>query len=583
LRIRALGAAVLCAIATVQAAPAQMPGAPPPQQRAIERVAPPPAPPLAPPLTVPESTPASGPGQAMMVRVAGLEILGNTALATVALRATLAGLEGATVPLAAIETARFALLRAYRDAGYPYVSVTATLSARADGAMLRFAVTEGFVAEIRLDGDIGPAGTQVLRFLERLRGQRPLTAAALERALLLASDIPGVAVRGVLRPLPGEAGAMQLVAQLVRRPFGGFVNLDNRGYQLTGTHQALVVAGLNAFSSFGERSEVALLGTEGGRQSFAQLSEELFLGGSGLRLRAQIGAGRAAPGAPLSAIGYAGDTRMAALGLSFPVIRARSRNLTVSAQAETFDSSVEADLGAGKQDLSQDSVRALRIGVEASARDALLGFAPMTASSSAALRLGQGIEAFGATDRADGQPGAAARAGSDFGFTKLTGEIGRTQPLFEPMPGWLIGAQGLIAGQWSGDVLPLSEKFYLGGTRLGRGFYSGQISGDTALAAALELQLSTGFTFDPGAGFGERRLATQVYLFRDEGRTWENQAADPDRRLASWGGGVRFVFDDRLQFDIEAVRRITRQPEGSGAGIRPADATDVFGRLMLRF
>ena len=52
---------------------------------------------------------------------------------------------------------------------------------------------------------------------------------------------------------------------------------------------------------------------------------------------------------------------------------------------------------------------------------------------------------------------------------------------------------GLLTGQWSNNILPPAEQFYLGGARFTRGYYSGQVPGDKALAATVELQLNTGF------------------------------------------------------------------------------------------
>lgn len=583
-----LGAAIAAssaALAQAQAPPAPpTPAAAPPSQRdIIERVAPSPPPQLAPPLQPPEEQRATGPGEDRTVRVARVVLRGNEAVPEAALRPIVAPLEGQTVTLARIEEARLEVLRAYRTAGYPYTAVAAALApAEAGAAELRILVTEGFVAEVRLDGDIGPAGTQALRFLDRLVGQRPLTTAALERALLLVSDIPGVAVRGVLRPTAGEPGALQLVAQLSRRPYSGYFNLDNRGYKLTGEWQGLLVAGLNSFTSLGERLEVAILETEANNQTFGQVAGEAFIGGSGLRVRLYAGAGRVRPGTPLAALGYAGDTWVAGIGATYPVIRSRSLNLSVTGQFDLFESEVDVSPAGVSQRLSRDAVRTLRFGADGSVRDTLLGFAPAAAVTTAGVRLSQGIEALGATR--SGDP-LAGRAGSDFGFTKLSGEIVRNQPLFAPLPGWVLGAQVLLAGQWTNDVLPLSEKFYLGGARLGRGFYSGQLTGDKGFGAALELQLTTAFALDRPAliGGGATQLATQFYLFRDQGWTWENRAEDPDRRLESWGGGVRIVFDDWLQFDVEGVHRITRSPEASGATVRREDANAVFGRMLVRF
>jgi hypothetical protein len=44
---------------------------------------------------------------------------------------------------------------------------------------------------------------------------------------------------------------------------------------------------------------------------------------------------------------------------------------------------------------------------------------------------------------------------------------------------------------------------------------------------------------------------------------------------------VRLQFDEGLQLDLEAVRRLTRQPEGVGVAALSEDA--VFARLLLRF
>jgi len=226
--------------------------------------------------------------------------------------------------------------------------------------------------------------------------------------------------------------------------------------------------------------------------------------------------------------------------------------------------------GAGRERASRDAVRALRLGLEGQAQDALFGFAPAAATSTATLRAHRGLEALGASD---GGAGTTARLGSDFGFFRVSGEASRLQPLWSPAEGWLLSAFGVAAMQWTDDALPPAEKFYLGGTRLGRGFHAGQLAGDRAVAGTAELQLAT--QIEAGA----LRIGTQFYLFRDEGRAID-QGGDA-RRLASWGGGVRLQFDDRAQLDIEAVRRITRQPEG--AGVRAMEADGVYMRLLLRY
>ena len=113
------------------------------------------------------------------------------------------------MPLPQIDAARQAILRRYRADGYVLTTVSAKLEAN---GRLRFVVTEGRIASVKLDGDIGPAGTQVLRFLNRLTEQQPIDSVTLERYLLLAQDVPGGSLRAVLEPSSDQPGALNLIA-----------------------------------------------------------------------------------------------------------------------------------------------------------------------------------------------------------------------------------------------------------------------------------------------------------------------------------------------------------------------------------
>lgn len=577
----------LCALATLPTlALAQVvPPAPPPLTPGrIEQLAPPTGPALAPSLrpAVPEAQ--RGAGEQMRVRIASAELTGNAALPDAQLLPILQQLVGQEVPLAAIEDARIRLIAAYGRAGYPFVTASAGLTPLpGGGAALTMSVVEGHIASVKLDGDIGPAGTQVLRFLEPLVGGGAITTARLERALLLAGDIPGVTVRSVVRPLQGgDAGALELIAQLTRRPFSGYLAVDNRGYRLTGPVQALLAVGANSFTSLGERIEATIFQTEDWEQSFGQLSGEAFVGASGLRVRLYAGTGLSRPGSFLRQIDYEGRTTTAGAQAQYPIIRTRPLNLFAAAQFDYFDSDVE--VGGVRQSL--DEVRALRAGFDGSTLDTLLSFAPAPATTTASLRLHRGVSWFGAT-RASDIPGPG-RVQSEFEFTKWSGELSRTQPIWIPADGVMLSLYGLVAGQISDDILPISEKFILGGSRLGRGFYAGQVTGDSAFGASVELQLDVRpqpFAV-PGFTAGELvdvQPSAQFYVFYDYGRTWENLPTDPNRRIESYGGGVRIFLTDSTQFDIEAVQRLTRQVDAAGSAVSPLSETAGFFRLLTRF
>ncbi len=222
-----------------------------PQGSPIPRILPSEPPSTIPGPAVPRLPPsAEAPNQT--VRVTNVSIDGVTAFPLQELQRNIEGLTGPDVPLARIEAARQSVLSQYRTEGF----VLVTVSAKVDAAgRLLFVVTEGRIASVKLDGDIGPAGTQVLRFLNRLTEQQPIKSATLERFLLLAQDVPGITLRAVLEPSSDEPGALNLIAKVSRKAVSGLVTFDNRAFYQTGPVEGLGVLDLNSFTEFGEKTE----------------------------------------------------------------------------------------------------------------------------------------------------------------------------------------------------------------------------------------------------------------------------------------------------------------------------------------
>lgn len=538
------------------------------------------SPPLQGPPITPRAVPDLGPEQ-----VVDVSIVGSETIAADVLRPLTSPITGRAVTAAEIEDVRVALLTHYRKAGYPFISVTVSRLAVPGGIKVEFIVREGRIAQVRLDRDIGPVGTLILRFLNQAVTEGATSRGRLERALLLAGDIPGVSVRGVLRPLAGgNAGDLELVALVSRSPVTGLFTADNRGFRLVGPVQFLLVAQANSFTSFGERTEAALFATAMGESTFGQATSEFFVGASGLRVRLYAGAGPTNPRGSLGEIGYNAFTQTAGIGLSYPLIRSRSANLTLGAQFDAYDSDIETGIGPSSTPVARDRVRAIRAGLDGQYLDSFLPL-PGAATNVATVRIHQGIDVFGAS-RADDALGPS-RQDSNFHFIKLTGELQRTQPLFPIGENMQVSLQATVAGQWSQDVLPASEKYFLGGNRLGRGFYVGEVSGDSAVAFSVEARLDVGLPpliLRPDhASPIDLRPAAQFYGFYDAGRSFENLPTDTNRRIASWGGGVRFNFNNALFLDIEGVNRITRNVDAGGAAVPPLAATAGYFRLMTRF
>jgi hemolysin activation/secretion protein len=501
--------------------------------------------------------------------ISDVSVGGATAYPPDRLAAITAGLVGPAVPQSAIEAARVALVNLYRNDGYVYTAVSAVIS----GPHLRFVVSEGHITGVKLDGDIGPAGVQVLRFLDHLTDVQPLDVASLERWLLLASDVPGITIRSVLNPSAAEPGALTLVAQVSRQAVSGLLTADNRAYQNTGPQEGLVTLDFNSFSEFGERSEAQIYTTFNNEQIFGQASTEVFIGASGLKLKIYGGAGNALPGGPLQSIDYSGQTNVFGAQLSYPVIRARQQTLNALLSFDALDSTITSTVG-GITTRGQDSLRVFSIGPDYVLLDVLLG-PKMSATNGVTLRLWQGVPGLGASaDSSADLP----RLGERVDFTKVTGSLSRTQVLFEPWPTANVALQASMAGQGSSDILPPSEQFYLGGAHFNRGYYFGQVTGDSALTTSLELQLNTPLPAPAAVPFD---VSAQFYTFYDWGETWQNSKLDADRVLNSVGGGVRLFLGPYAELDLEGVGRLSRYPNGTTGGeVRGAG---VYWQVLGRF
>jgi hemolysin activation/secretion protein len=572
-----VGAAVILGVAAVffgDPAMAQLPPQAPPQVSPIPFIAPPAPPPVSPGLPVPNDESFPNLASSTPLAVTSVVVDGSSTLTPEEISRITRGLVGPAVPTSTIEAARLSLLRRYRDAGYPLVTVSASLGSN---GRLRITVIEGRISEVKLDGDIGPAGTKVLQFLQNLVRPGPTSAAALERWLLLAQEVPGVSLQTVLRPSETEPGALILVARVSRKAVSGLVVADNRAYPNTGPQQILAVAGYNSLTSLGERTEISLYKSLlNNTQIFGQASFETFLGSSGLKLRVYGGAGNTQPIGTLAIVGYNGETEVGGAQLSYPLIYSRQQKLNLLGMFDLFDTATYQTTSGGTP-TSQDRLRIFRIGADYALLDNVFG-ATRPAVNDVTIRVSHGIQGLGSTNNGST---TLSRLGSVMNFTSVSAQVSRDQTLFAPWPDATISLFGLVTGQASGSILPSEEQFHLGGIQFTRGFYAGELSGDNALAATAELRLHTSAQVNT---FGTPHdIGLQFYAFYDWGEAWQNQALDLNGRLASAGLGVRTTLTRNVELDMEGLTRLTTQPETSSADVKPLVGQAFYWRVLVQF
>jgi hemolysin activation/secretion protein len=512
---------------------------------------------VGPGLPAPPSQPAPPPAQSEQTfAIQTISVDGVTAFANSAIEPITRGLTGPTVSGDQIETGRRAIVDLYRSNGYVFTTVRAVIR----GSDVRFSVIEGYIAEVKLDSDVGPVGTQVLRFLDHLVGLRPLRTKDLERWLLLASDIPGLTIKSTLNPSLGDPGALTLIATVSHKVISFYISADNRAPNFNGPEQGIAALDIDSLTEFGERTQLSFYAAPG-PNVFGQASEEFFVGGSGLKFRIYAGAGPAFPTGSLKNEGYNTMTRVFGGQFAYPVIRQREQTLNLTLAFDGVETEADTNLGPNGTSLrgSYDSLRILRIGTDYALFDTLLG-ADRSATNALSIRLSQGLPILGSGHDGDNTT-PPARLGERVDFTKVNGELTRTQTLFQPFRDATVALRASLDWQVSNVLLPPVEKFYLGGPHFNSGYYYGEVSGDEAVTTSLELQLNTPLPVPEKLPLSP--LQAQFYLFYDWGDAWQNTRLENDVTLQSLGGGVRLSVNTNTDIDLEGVYRGNLYPNGN--------------------
>jgi hemolysin activation/secretion protein len=509
---------------------------------------------------------------AMCIQVGTTGITGATAFPPALLNRYLASMAGHTVTLQSIEAVRLSLLALYRDHGYLLTTVSLSIDAQHN---VQFVVVEGYIANVKLSQDIGPAGKLVLGILNHVTAQRPVTEAALERWLLLAQQVPGISVHAVLESDSDTSGALTLVAEVTHQASSGLITADDRGFKSTGPQEGLVVADLNSLTALGEQTEVSLFRTSGDTDNFGQASESVFIGTDGVRLKLYAGDGLAEPGGVLRQAEYKSRLEVAGALISYPLLLRRGQSLTIAGH---FDA-LQGEVFTGGARSSYDSVRAGRVSLNYLSDDLWAGPA-RPALNQIYLQESQGLPIFGASP--DGRPiGQGGRDDEKLDFWKLNGSISRAQTFYTTP--WLgsLALRGEAGGQYSSDILPSAEEFDLGGNHFTRGFYSGDVAGDKAAYATVELELNRGANFDVLSV--PVSLGAQFYTFYDWGESWSNLSQDLNHRLESAGGGVRLGITRYAEVDGEVVHRLTTRLDAADTNSLPLSETVIYWGVTARY
>jgi len=500
--------------------------------------------PSAPVLPVPKlSLPASA--DAVSFKLDRVELEGLTLTPSAGFREMLKVEPGRESTLAGLYALADKLTARLRSDGYLLARVIVPPQSIENG-VARLRVIEGGIANVTLSGaegdkDSGKVGDKyvlIRRYADKIRATRPLTAAALERYMLLINDLPGVFATATLSPAQTEVGSADLLIQVKRKKWNAGLAADNRGggylgdYRLIG--DAAVADGLRA----GQNSAIKLVLSPGGELAYLALQHEEALGSEGGRLGISLTATRAKPEdrtfIPLNL-----ETRSQALALTYnhPLLRSRSRNLNLRAGLYLHDGE-ESVFGIRDR---RDKLRSLRLGVTWDARDAWRG------SNLFDLEWSRGLRGLGASANGDAM---LTRTDGRVDYSKISLFAARVQDFASD---WSLLTA--LSGQYAQDNLLASELYGFGGEPFGRGYDPSELVGDHGLGFKLELRRDTRL---PWAAAQPLRL----YGFYDAGKVWQRTGGSDTATSA--GIGARFSLNRETSLSLELAKPLTHVVAAEG-------------------
>ena len=493
-------------------------------------------------ITTPKASPSRAPAGAEKIRfvLAGLNIKGATVYSKADFEQLYAEFLDEEVSLAQVYDFIAAIQRMYRRDGYFLTRVILPPQTARDGR-LNVVVVEGFISDVKIQGDIGPVEDKVDAYLSNILDQRPLKLETLERFLLLVRDIPGVSVEGILTPSPDTPGAAQLVATVERDHFEGFALIDNMGTAFTGEWEIAGGFMSNSFTRHGEQFGITALvsdplegvGSDKKNQKVAQLSASVRPGSQGYYATFLGSYGDSNPGGLITQFDFDSTTLLLSLIGGKAIIRSRERKVDVDLGFEYIDNDTDIF---GNVKFSRDRLRVLHLSASTDGIDKWRG------SNFARLGIRQGLPIMGASEEGDDFLSRADGSGT---FTSVQAAASRLQAITGPTAVFL-----RLAGQYSFDNLLSYEEFAVGGVHFGRGYDPKELSDDHGIGFTGELQ----FSWPTTRWFLQ---SYQLFAFYDFGKVWD-RGNDESNSLSSAGGGVRLWAAHDTSMALQVAKPLTR-------------------------
>ncbi len=258
---------------------------------------------------------------------------GNDAVATSAFAPALVPYIGRQLTAQDLSALASAVATITRKAGYPFASASIPAQPMRDG-VLHIGVDEGTIAAVRVVGAVSPLADKILT--TALVTGAPVRREALERAILLVGDIPGLTVKS--SKYVRQNGFGILLVTVAEDKTSAYLQVDNRGSAEIGPIRATMLANVRGIAQSGDELRVIAATTPIEPSEFAFIravyAAPVDAHGSVVTLSGSYG--RANPGAALKPLDVIGNSVDAAVGYATPLLRSRARSAWASVELRTL-------------------------------------------------------------------------------------------------------------------------------------------------------------------------------------------------------------------------------------------------------
>ena len=404
----------------------------------------------------------------------GIQLSGNSAFASATLHALIAEAEGRSLTLQQMGQVVSRISDYYHSHGYPLAR--AIIPAQTiQGGLVRVEVIEARYGRVELVNRSRVVDALLQTTLATLQPGQAVAQAPLDHALLLLSDVPGVAVGATL--MPGQTvGTSDLqVDTTPTSAVTGNLALDNYGNRYTGRARLGGTVSLIDPARVGDT--LSLSGLASDDMNYGSLSYEALLDGAGTRLGGAYSALHYILGDPLAALDGHGSAEVESLWLKHPFVRTPDVNFYGQIQ---YDHK-QLDDAIGASDLHTDRhLNDVTASLAGDLRDGLLTGGVNTWS----LGWTSGRLGF---DDASAQLADAETADTQGRFSLWNANVSRLQRVSQSNSLYVA-----ISGQWSNANLDPAEKMVAGGPYTVRAYDMGILSGDSGILASAELRHELG-------------------------------------------------------------------------------------------